>query len=77
MNPFAGLLRSRKFWLLMLDMGISLATYFITKYAAPALADDALFVIGSIQPAFVVIIGAIAYEDGKAKEAGNHISQQQ
>lgn len=77
MNPFSGLLRSRKFWLLMLDMGVSLATYFITKYAAPGLADDALIVIGTVQPAFVVIIGAIAYEDGKAKEAGNHISQQQ
>ena len=76
MNPFAGLLRSRKFWLLTLDIVVSMATYFITKYAAPGLADDALFVIASVQPVFVVIIGAIAYEDGKAKEAGNHISQQ-
>ena len=71
MNPFAGLLRSRKFWLLMLDTAISMATYFVTKYAAPALADDVLYFIGAIQPVFVVLIGAIAYEDGQAKKAGN------
>ena len=71
MNPFVGLLRSRKFLLLILDMVVSFATYFIVKYAAPSFADDVLYVIGGIQPAFVVIIGAIAYEDGQAKKAGN------
>ena len=71
MNPFVGLLRSRKFWLMILDLGVSFATYFLVKYAAPELADDVLFVIGGIQPVFVVIIGAIAYEDGQAKKAGN------
>ena len=70
MNPFVGLLRSRKFLLLILDPVISFATYFIVKYAAPAFADDVLYVIGGIQPVFVVIIGAIAYEDGQAKKAG-------
>ena len=76
MNPFSGLLRSRKFWLMILDLAVSMLTYFITKYAAPALADDALYVIAALQPVFVVIIGAIAYEDGKAKAAGSHPSQQ-
>ena len=70
MNPFVGLLRSRKFLLLLLDVGVSFVVYFVTKYAAPALADDILFVIAGIQPVFVVIIGAIAYEDGQAKRAG-------
>ena len=71
MNPFVGLLRSRKFLLLILDVVVSFGTYFLVKYAAPSLADDALYVLGGIQPVFVVIIGAIAYEDGQAKKAGN------
>lgn len=62
-NPFAALLHSRKFWLLILDVVVSMATYFITKYAAPAAANDVLYVIGGIQPVFVTLIGAIAYED--------------
>ena len=70
MNPFLGLLRSRKFWLMVLDLAVSFATYFLTKYAAPAVADDVLYVIAGLQPVFVVIIGAIAYEDGQAKKAG-------
>jgi len=70
MNPFVGLLRSRKFLLLVLDTVISFATFFIVKYAVPSLADDVLYVIGGLQPVFVVIIGAIAYEDGQAKKAG-------
>ena len=72
MNPFVGLLRSRKFLLLMLDTFISFATFFIVKYAVPSLADDVLYVIAGLQPVFVVIIGAIAYEDGQAKRAGNN-----
>jgi hypothetical protein len=70
MNPFVSLLKSRKFLLAMLDVVVSMATYFITKYAAPALADDVLFVLGGLQPVFVTIIAAIAYEDGQAKKAG-------
>ena len=71
MNPFAGLLRSRKFWLLVLDTFVSFATFFVVKYAVPSLADDILFVIAGLQPVFVTIILAIAYEDGQAKKAGN------
>ena len=71
MNPFAGLLRSRKFWLLILDTVVSLLVYFITGLAAPDFAEYALFVIATIQPVFAVIIAAVAYEDGQAKKAGN------
>ena len=70
MNPFAALFRSRKFLLLILDVVISLVSYFVTKYAAPGFADDALLVIGSMQPVFVALIAAIAYEDGQAKRSG-------
>lgn len=62
-NPFAALLHSRKFWLLILDTLVSGATYAITKYAAPQAANDALFFIGLLQPVFVALIAAITSED--------------
>ena len=71
MNPISGLLRSRKFLLLSLDTVIQLILYFVSKYAAPAMAEDIVFVIGVQQPVWVALIAAIAYEDGQAKRAGN------
>ena len=68
-NPFVSLLHSRKFWLLILDTIVSLLTYFIGKYAG-ADGADMLYVIGLLQPVFIVIIGAIAYEDA-AKSWGS------
>ena len=70
MNPFASLLKSRKFLLLALDVIVSFVTFFVTKYTAPHLAEDVLFVLGGMQPVFVALIAAIAYEDGQAKRAG-------
>ncbi len=64
-NPFLGLIHSRKFWLLILDTCFALLMHFLGKYS-PAAADDARFLFLTIQPVFVLIIGAIAYED-KAK----------
>lgn len=65
MNPFQSLILSRKFWLLILDTVISLVLYFGTKYLTPAAMDDVRILILALQPVFVVIIGSIAYEDGK------------
>ena len=70
MNPMKALLRSRKFLLLVLDVVISLITYFVTKYAVPTMADDVLLVIGTIQPIFVAIVVAISVEDAAAKRSG-------
>ena len=64
------LFRSRKFLLLLLDTVVSLATYFVGKYASPLAAQDLLFLIASIQPVFVAVIAGIAYEDGQEKSAG-------
>ncbi len=64
-NPFAGLAHSRKFWLLVLDTLFALAMHFLGKYS-PTAAEDTRFLFLTIQPVFVLIIGAIAYED-KAK----------
>jgi hypothetical protein len=61
-NPFLSLLHSRKFWLLILDTSISLILYFIGRYN-PGMMEDVKMLIVTFQPVFVVLIGAIAYED--------------
>jgi uncharacterized membrane protein HdeD (DUF308 family) len=61
-NPFSALLHSRKFWLLILDTVISLTLYFVTKYS-PAATEDVKFLILALQPVFVTIILAIAWND--------------
>ena len=60
------LLKSAKFMTLALDTVVSLATFFIGKYAG-ASTEDLLFLIAAIQPVAMTMIGAIAYEDAAAK----------
>ena len=66
-NAFMLLLRSRKFLLLVLDVVVSLALYFVGKYAGAGAFEDVKLVITSVQPVFIAIIVAIAVEDGAAK----------
>lgn len=77
MSPFRGLLRSRKFWVTVGDLVVSLALYFGGKYLAPDVFADMKFLIAAMQPVFLFLVGAIAYEDGQAKRAGNHLSREQ
>jgi hypothetical protein len=70
MNPFAGLLKSRKFWLLILDMASSVTLYFVGKYAGESVFADIKFLIATLQPVFGIVIAAIAYEDVGAAKAG-------
>lgn len=71
MNPFVGLLRSRKFWLLILDLVITLVLYFTGKYAGGSVAEDTKMVIGAIQPLFIAVIVGVTVEDAAAKASGN------
>ena len=61
-SPFKALWGSRKFWLLILDTVISLVLYFVSKYL-PGAAEDVKFAILALQPIFISIILAIAWED--------------
>jgi len=63
-NPFSALLHSRKFWLAILDTVIGITTFFVVKYA-PTAAEDVKFLFASLQPVFVAIILAVAWEDSK------------
>ena len=70
MNPILGLLRSRKFMLLLLDLVVSTTIYFVGKYAGASAFEDVKMIIGVMQPVFIAGIGAIAYEDGANVKAG-------
>ena len=72
MKPVGALAQSRKFWVLIIDTVVSVILYFGAKYLAPAVAEDVVFLIGSLQVVALAVVGGIAYEDGKAKSAGLH-----
>ena len=59
------LFKSRKFLLLLLDAVVSTLTLVLTKFLSPADLDFALKLIAIYQPAFIFLIGSIAYENGK------------
>ena len=69
MNPFQALLKSRKFLVLLLDTVMSLVLYFSAKYLAAGAVEDIKMAIMALQPVVLVLIGAIAYEDGQAMKA--------
>lgn len=71
MNPIKGLLRSRKFWLLIIDTVVSLITLVVGWVLSPADIDKVVTVIGIIQPVFVSVVVGIFAEDAAAKRAGN------
>jgi hypothetical protein len=69
-NPFSSLLHSRKFWLTILDLTVSIVLYFVGKYAGPSAFDDVKFLIFALQPVFVTIIIGITLEDRALIAAG-------
>ena len=65
----SSMFKSRKFWLMVVDVVVSAATYFIAKYVNPAAAEDALWMIGLLQPVVISLITGIAIEDAAQKRA--------
>lgn len=65
----SSLLKSRKFWLMIFDVVVSTATYLITQYVNPDLAEKIIWLIGAWQPVIIAVIVGIAVED--AAEKGN------
>ena len=63
----SSLLSSRKFWLMIVDVLVSAGIYFIAKYADPMFAEDALWMIGLLQPVIISVITGIAVEDAAEK----------
>lgn len=63
--------KSRKFWIMVVDLIVSLASYFLAKYASPDLSKDVLTVIGLLQPVVLLVIASITVQNIEAmKQAG-------
>ena len=69
-NPFESLLKSRKFWMAVLDAGLSSLAIVLGWFFAPEKVSEILTLVGLWQPVMVVVIGAIAYEDAAKVKAG-------
>jgi hypothetical protein len=68
MNPIRSLFRSRKFLLLLLDTVVSAILFFGGRYLAPGAIEEMNFLIGILQPVFVALIVAIAWEDNSRRD---------
>jgi hypothetical protein len=66
---------SRKFWLMVMDLTISLSTYFIGKYLNPAAAQDLLFLIGAVQPVVLAVIVSITIQNVEGIKAGAIVAE--
>ncbi len=75
MSVWNSLIQSRKFWLMVVDVVVSLATYFVVKYVAPEIAKDVMFLIGAMQPVVIALIVGIAVEDAATKRNGNLVRE--
>ncbi len=71
MNPWKNLLKSRKFLILMVDTLIALVGFILVTFIGEPYFGYFTVVWGILQAPVVFVIGAIAYEDGQAKAAGN------
>lgn len=76
-NPFSGLLHSRKFWLLMLDVIVSTLTLVLSSFLVPEQADFPLKLIAIYQPAFITIITMVTVEDGQMRKQQTAIAEAQ
>lgn len=64
------LFKSRKFWIMVVDVVLSTATYFVGQYVSPQVGKDVLWLIGSWQPVIYAVINGIATEDAARIQAG-------
>ena len=67
-EPMHALLRSRKFLIAVLDAAVSTALFLAGQHL-PQYLGDIKFVILTLQPVILMVIGAYAYEDAQIKSA--------
>ena len=58
--------KSRKFWIVVLDVLVSSALFFGAKYIAPSTFDDIKFVIGILQAPILLLIAAYTVQNSVA-----------
>ena len=64
------LLRSRKFWILVMDLVVSCVLFFGAKYIVPSLFDDVKFLIGILQAPVLFLITAYTVQNSVAIAKG-------
>lgn len=69
-NPFSGLIKSRKFWLAVLDAFIGSMSLALTWFLAPEKVMQVMTLFGLWQPVLVTVILSIAAEDVANAKAG-------
>jgi hypothetical protein len=57
--------KSRKFWLLVLDVVVSSAAFFGGRFLDPQAQEIINWAIVTIQPVFIAVIGAYTYQNVK------------
>ena len=70
-NPFSGLVHSRKFWLAVLDGLTAILGLWIGTLVSEETATLIIATWAALQPVFITVIGATAYEDKAKLEAAS------
>jgi len=70
------LLKSRKFWIAIVDMVTGLLALYVTRFMSDADAQLVIQTWALMQPVILVWIDSIAAEDFAQIKAGTHVSQQ-
>ena len=68
MKAIRGLLNSRKFWLMMMDVVLAIIALYVFE-------ERALLLVGILQAPVIFVINAITREDVAALQAGTHPNQ--
>ncbi len=63
------LLKSRKFWIMVVDVMLSTITYFVAHYVSQQAGENIIWLIGSWQPVIYAVINGIATEDAAISTA--------
>ena len=63
MNVAGKLFSSRRFWFMVVNVVVSVTTYFVAKYTNPEISKDVLFLLGLLQPVVITVIVAYTYDD--------------
>ena len=55
--------QSRKFWITVVDVVVSLTTYFVGKYLNPAAGQDIMTLVLALQPVVLLLIGSYTVQN--------------
>ena len=66
---------SRKFWITLVDVIVSLTTYFVGKYLSPEASKDIMTLVLALQPVVLLLIGSYAVQNVAGIKASGVVEQ--